>query len=106
MISTLVPSPPVRLDARALEAREHRSRATQQWAEHPSSNELGNRSSLRRGELAQPLDLLLREWNWNFAHQHRYPSFQRTLPLVFLVYPIVIVLQRIVSGGKPIRFLV
>jgi hypothetical protein len=26
--------------------------------------------------------------------------------LVYLVYPIVIVLQRIVSGGKPIRYLV
>ena len=106
MSSILVPSPPARLDARALEAREHRSRATKQRSKHPSSNELGNRSSLRRGELTQPLDFLLRKWNWNFAHKHNYPSCQRTLPLVFLVYPIVIVLQRIVSGGKPIRYLV
>ncbi len=49
-------------------------------------------STLCRGNLGQPLDLLLGEGNHNFSYVHGRPPRRRTSPLVFLVYPIVIVL--------------
>ena len=106
MMLASVSSPSERSDARAFEAREHRCRAAEHRTEHTSSNVVGDRSPVRRSQLGQPFDLFVRQWNWNLAHMHHHPSWQRTSPLVFLVYPIVIVLQRTVSGGKPIRYLV
>jgi hypothetical protein len=93
------------LDARAFDARNHGGRVANGRAEHPNADVIDKRSPLFRSDLGQPLDFFLGEWNWNLAYAHGLPFWQRTSPLVYLVYPIVLVIQRIVSGGKPIRYL-